>query len=298
MWRAIEAQLSQSLGFSFKILERQQLKRKDIHGSPAQNYYLIGDQDKRYFIKLSARENLEHFQIEADNIELLAKSETLQVSMPICYGHCKDHAFIAYHYYPTKSLAAPNDAQVFGRQLAKLHAWGEQIEFGFDHDNYLEHILQPNQWHKKWASFFAEHRIGWQLQLLKEKNITFGDIDEIISQIRTQLASHQPKPSLLHGNLTPEHLALSVEGPIIFQPASYWGDREYDIAILLQNNEIHPSWLEAYQTQYALPQGYHSRSGLYQTYHLLNQYNQELAMQQEDSTRHQECQQAIDKLFV
>ncbi|WP_411979313.1 fructosamine kinase family protein, partial [Vibrio sp. 378] len=49
--------------------------------------------------------------------------------------------------------------------------WGEQKEFGFDTDNYLGSTLQPNQWHKKWCMFFAEQRIGWQLQLLKEKGI-------------------------------------------------------------------------------------------------------------------------------
>ncbi|MEA7548785.1 fructosamine kinase family protein, partial [Salmonella enterica subsp. enterica serovar Anatum] len=39
---------------------------------------------------------------------------------------------------------------------------------------------QPNTWQRRWSTFFAEQRIGWQLELAAEKGITFGNIDAIV----------------------------------------------------------------------------------------------------------------------
>lgn len=86
---------------------------------------------------------------------------------------------------------------------------------------------------KKWASFFAEKRIGWQLQLAKEKGIIFGDIDSIIRRVQQKLSDHQPQPSLLHGDLWPSNCAAVADGgTVAFDPACYWGDRECDLAML------------------------------------------------------------------
>lgn len=268
MWHGIEQHLRQALGNNFSIEERQKLPLKSLHQA-----YLIQSDQTRIYLKLGLRHQLEHFQTEAEGVRLLKQTQTLTLPDYICDGICKDHAFIAYHYLPSKPLTAPDTAYQFGKQLAQLHQWGEQVEFGLDEDNYLEHLLQPNQWHKKWSTFFADHRIGWQLQLLKEKGLVFTDIEQTVQQVQSLLSSHQPKPSLLHGNLTPEHIALTVTGPSVFQPACYWGDREYDVAILLQNTELNPSWLDGYQSVWPLQQGYRRRLFLYQLYHQLNQCN-------------------------
>lgn len=78
------------------------------------------------------------------------------------------------------------------------------------------------------VNVFAEQRIGWQLELAAEKGIAFGNIDAIVEHIQQRLASHQPQPSLLHGDLWSGNCALGPDGPYIFDPACYWGDRECD----------------------------------------------------------------------
>src|SRR2546429_144916 len=67
---------------------------------------------------------------------------------------------------------------------------------------------QPNTWQRRWSTFFAEQRIGWQLELAAEKGIAFGNIDAIVEHIQQRLASHQPQPSLLHGDLWSGNCAL------------------------------------------------------------------------------------------
>ena len=41
-------------------------------------------------------------------------------------------------------------------------------------------------------NFFAEQRIGWQLQLCKDKGLDFGDIDLIIEKVKHKLSKHNP----------------------------------------------------------------------------------------------------------
>ncbi|MGS9202967.1 fructosamine kinase family protein, partial [Salmonella enterica subsp. enterica serovar Infantis] len=69
-------------------------------------------------------------------------------------------------------------------------------------------------------------------ELAAEKGITFGNIDAIVEHVQQRLASHQPQPSLLHGDLWSATCALGPDGPYIFDPACSWGDRECDLAML------------------------------------------------------------------
>ena len=119
-------------------------------------------------------------------------------------------------------------------------------------------------------AFFAEQRIGWQLELAAEKGIAFGNIDAIVEHIQQRLASHQPQPSLLHGDLWSGNCALGPDGPYIFDPACYWGDRECDLAMLPLHTEQPPQIYDGYQSVSPLPADFLERQPVYQLYTLLN----------------------------
>lgn len=129
---------------------------------------------------------------------------------------------------------------------------------------------QPNTWQRRWSTFFAEQRIGWQLELAAEKGITFGNIDAIVEHVQQRLASHQPQPSLLHGDLWSANCALGPDGPYIFDPACYWGDRECDLAMLPLHTDQPPQIYDGYQSVSPLPLDFLDRQPIYQLYTLLN----------------------------
>lgn len=120
------------------------------------------------------------------------------------------------------------------------------------------------------VDFFAEQRIGWQLELAAEKGLAFGNIDAIVEHIQQRLASHQPQASLLHGDLWSNNCALGPDGPYIFDPACYWGDRECDTAMLPLHPEQPPQIYDGYQSVSPLPAGFLERQPVYQLYTLLN----------------------------
>lgn len=268
MWQAISQQLSDTLMFEYQITEKVKLSGGDISES-----YMINDGEQRYFVKLNDRDFLAKFEVEAESLHLLRETSTLFVPEVVLVGKTKTHSFIILNYLPTKPLEDASNSFKFGQQLARLHLWGEQKEFGFDSDNYIGSTLQPNQWHKKWCVFFAEQRIGWQLQLLKEKGVSLVDIDDFIDVVKQLLANHSPQPSLLHGDLWNGNVALTPAGPISFDPACYWGDRECDLAMTELFGGFQPDFYLGYESVAPLSVGYEERKDIYNLYHVLNHCN-------------------------
>ncbi|EGT5184424.1 fructosamine kinase family protein [Cronobacter sakazakii] len=263
MWHAITRLLNEQLGAG-EISQRTELPGGEIHAA-----WRIDWAGRAIFVKCDDSTLLPCFTAEADQLNLLARSKMVTVPEVLGVGSDREYSFLLLEYLPPKPLDAHN-AFLLGQQLARLHQWSEQPQYGLDYDNHLSTTPQPNAWQRRWASFFAEQRIGWQLELAAEKGMEFGDIDRIVDAVHQQLVSHQPAPSLLHGDLWSGNCALGPDGPYIFDPACYWGDRECDLAMLPLHPEQPPQIYDGYQSVLPLPAGFLERQPLYQLYTLLN----------------------------
>ncbi|MBC8943934.1 fructosamine kinase family protein [Xenorhabdus indica] len=267
MWQTVSRLLNEHFGEA-EIRHQTELSGGDIHRSWSIEY---GEQ--HIFVKSNTKEMLTVFKTEAEQLELLARSKTTRIPEVYGVGHDRSHSFLILEYLPIKPFDAHN-AYCFGQQLARLHQWNEQPKFGFDFDNMLGTTIQPNGWQKRWNQFYAEKRIGWQLQLATDKGMVFGNIDSIVQKISDKLHSHQPEPSLLHGDLWPTNCAsLNNNCAVAFDPACYWGDRECDLAMLPFYPELPLQVLDGYQSVWPLPSGFIERQPLYQLYYLLNRCN-------------------------
>ncbi len=263
MWHAISTMLAEHFDRD-EIHERRQLPGGELHSAW---YIRYGNQP--LFIKSDTRELLQKFTSEADQLGLLARSNTVRVPKVFGVGSSRDESFLILEYIQERPFDA-HGAYCFGQQLARLHRWSEQPQFGLDFDNDLSTVTQPNAWQRRWSSFYAEQRIGWILQLAAEQGLTFGNIDNIIELIATRLYDHQPQPSLLHGDLWPDNCANSDQGAFLYDPACYWGDRECDLAMLPLCNTLLPQIYDGYQSVWPLDKGFIERQPIYQLYYLLN----------------------------
>ncbi|RYU46425.1 fructosamine kinase family protein [Aliivibrio finisterrensis] len=264
MWQAIAKQISDVTGRPFTISERE-----IITGGEINDCYMISDGSQRYFVKINERAELPIFETEIESLNQLGQSDHIFVPSPLHVGTTKDHAFLVLNFLPTKPMDKQTSFEL-GVSLANHHLWGDQVEYGFDCDNYLGNVLQVNTWHRKWACFFAEQRIGWQLQLLHEKGMEFGDIETLVKNTKNILHNHQPKPALLHGDFWHGNIALSVKGPISYDPASYWGDPECDLAMAELFGGFQDSFFDGYQSITPISNGFETRQHLYNLYYILN----------------------------
>ena len=88
------------------------------------------------------------------------------------------------------------------------------------------------------------------------------------------LAGHQPRASLLHGDLWGGNWLASAAGePVLFDPAVYYGDRETDLAMTRLFGGFGAAFYGAYLAVAPLPQGAALRNELYSLYHVLNHAN-------------------------
>jgi fructosamine-3-kinase len=162
-------------------------------------------------------------------------------------------------------LKRNGDWTALAQMLAKLHRTTGP-RFGWHRDNYIGATPQINKWHDEWATFFIECRMQPQLDLARKNGYP-------IKFSSSLLKDHHPQPSLLHGDLWSGNAGFIEEGPVIFDPAAYYGDREADLAMTELFGGFPREFYAAYRKAYPLDAGYGQRKHLYNLYHLLNHLN-------------------------
>ncbi|WP_440055967.1 fructosamine kinase family protein [Pseudoalteromonas sp. T1lg65] len=265
MWNRVNQQISESLNMPFELSSKQALSS---YGS--KKLYKISDSSHSFLVKVAPLSALERFECEAENRSKLIRDSDFLIADTVTVGTSTEFCFIVLEWLCLES--GNEDWKTCGELLAKLHLRHEQQMFGLDEDNYIHELPQPNQWHKKWETFFAEERVGWQLQLLAEKGVHLVDIDNFIEQLKSMLP-HHTSPSLVHGNFWRGNVAFSQGKPVLFSPACYYGDREIDIATAQAFTELPKDFLEGYESVYPLAENYQDRFEVYQLYPVLVQAN-------------------------
>ena len=140
--------------------------------------------------------------------------------------------------------------------------------FGWSRDNYIGSTPQANGWCDDWAEFWRERRLRPQLELAARKGFNLGRIDPV-----PVLQNHKPQPALLHGDLWSGNAGFTADGPVVLDPAVYYGDREADLAMTELFGGFPREFYDAYNKAWPLESGYPRRKHLYNLYHLLNHLN-------------------------
>ncbi|WDE09603.1 fructosamine kinase family protein [Thalassomonas haliotis] len=267
MWQSIGQAIASETGQSFSIKDKKPISGGDINLA-----FKVYDEEHSYFIKLNDKSRLSHFEAEAYSLGQLKAMQTFITPQCIALGTTLDKSYIVLSHIDFCNDNAALWYQL-GQQLAQMHKNSSHGQFGWQYDNYLGNTRQPNDWQSNWRSFFAEQRIGWQLQLLSERSVYMGDIEHIIDMCHNGLAHHQVKPSLVHGDLWQGNIGFCAQGPVIFDPACYYGDREVDIAMSELFGQFPGEFYRGYQELYPLSEGYERRKNIYNFYHILNHAN-------------------------
>lgn len=167
------------------------------------------------------------------------------------------------------------DWQRLGEGLAKLHQVTSD-QFGFSEDNFIGLNPQPNPSSKNWGEFFFTHRLLFQTSLIQEhklKSQLLNDLEAHKQKLIDFLNAHNPKPSLLHGDLWSGNIMFDASGPWLIDPAVYYGDKECDLAMTKMFGGFSSEFYSAYYSLSPLPDHHEKRFIIYNLYHYLNHYN-------------------------
>ncbi len=242
-------------------------------GSINEAYRLEGKDGTRYFLKLNDARHHAMFVAEVVGLDAIAATNTVRVPRPVAHGIAGSQGYLVLEHL---ELSSRGDARLLGEQLAALHRCSNQ-RFGFHQGNFIGTTVQPNAWMDDWIEFWREQRLGFQLRLAA-KNGYGGQLQSLGERLQEALPvffeGYAPQPSLLHGDLWSGNHAFLADGtPAIFDPATYYGDRECDLAMTELFGGYSTDFYAAYRDAWPLDAGYATRRDLYNLYHILNHAN-------------------------
>jgi fructosamine-3-kinase len=234
----------------------------------------LEDDRRSFFVKLNSAGLLDMFAAEAEGLREMADTRSIRVPEPICHGTADGQAFLVLEHIAMGRPGRDAAAEA-GRQLAAMHR-GEGERFGWHRDNTIGSTPQPNPPSASWSAFWRDQRLGFQLRLAARNG--FGgrlqSRGERLLGCCAALLHHDPRPSLLHGDLWGGNLGYDGAGhPVVYDPAVYYGDREADLAMTELFGGFSGAFYAAYREAWPLAPGYEVRKTLYNLYHVLNHLN-------------------------
>lgn len=237
------------------------------------SYRLEGVDGTHYFLKLNHARHHPMMRAEAAGLTAIAASRTVRVPQFIAHGIAQEYSFLLLEHL---TLGSRGHADRLGEQLAALHRC-HSPQFGWSEDNFIGTTPQPNATATDWIHFWREQRLGFQLRLA-QANGHHGALlsagERLLESLPAFFSGYVPQPSLLHGDLwSGNHGYLGDGSPVIFDPATYFGDRECDIAMTELFGGYPAAFHAAYRAAWPLDAGYATRRELYNLYHLLNHAN-------------------------
>ena len=246
-----------------------------VGGGCINRAFRVSDHNRRYFIKLNDAAKAEMFVAEAEALMAMQATATVRVPAPVCWGSAGDAAYLVQEYLEF-GPSSESSAVALGKQLAQMHNHTSDF-YGWHRDNTIGSTPQINKINDNWLHFWREQRLNYQLRLVAQHG--FGGSlqrkgERLSDALALVLADHNPSPALVHGDLwSGNHATLHDGQPVIFDPASYYGDRETDLAMTELFGGFSPRFYAAYRENFPLDHGYRLRKTLYNLYHILNHVN-------------------------
>ena len=272
MWQSISDQISAAIGAAFNLESRRVVAGGSINAA-----YVISGGRQSYFVKTNSAQRVDMFEAERDGLGEIAGSNTIKVPQVICVGIEGSQSYIVMENLDihggqgggSKSLSQ------LGIDLANMHRCTKE-QYGWYRNNTIGSTPQINDQRSSWVDFYREHRLGYQYRLAAEggckKLEKHGEL--LMSKLNDFFSDYYPPASLLHGDLWSGNYAIDTQGvPVIFDPATYYGDREADIAMTELFGGFPQQFYTAYNDAYPIDVGYKTRKILYNLYHILNHFN-------------------------
>jgi len=220
------------------------------------------------------------FAAEAHGLDLLRTAGALRVPAVYLYAASEPNcpAFIAMEWIDTAQGAERRAAgAALGVGLAAQHRCSAAA-YGLDQNNYCGATPQPNEWRDSWIGFYGEQRLGTQLALAARQGrmptARRQRLERLIAQLDRWIDERAVMPALLHGDLWGGNwLVADGATPVLIDPATYYGDREADLAMCHLFGGFPAAFFAAYDEAWPPAPGRDERIPLYQLYHLLNHLN-------------------------
>uniref|UniRef100_A0A8R1TND9 protein-ribulosamine 3-kinase n=2 Tax=Onchocerca TaxID=6281 RepID=A0A8R1TND9_ONCVO len=248
------------------------------------------------FVKFNDNEKAqEMFDGEFASLQALLDTNTIRVPKPIKRFSIGNDCCLAMEFL---DMRGPSDSEKLGTNIARLHLHNKSLmeackkvqstigdndkqpkpieKFGFHILTYSGYCPLINDWSDNWVEFYSQNRLKKVIDIIVERT---GDRDlltlwpELVRKIPDYFKDCDIYPCLLHGDLWSGNYSYTKDGPVIFDPASFYGHSEYEFGILTMFGGFDRAFHTAYHKMIPQTKGFTQRVLLYQLFHHLNHWN-------------------------
>ena len=227
----------------------------------------------RFFVKWNEQGPADLFVREAESLQELSNACTL-LQIPQVIVAQEDPALLVTTFLDPADGSRTDQDETLGRGIAELHRYTND-RYGFYHTNYCGATPQDNRWNTDWVDFFGRQRIGHLVELIAQRRGWSSAEHQLYERLQERLPqwiSHHPAPALNHGDLWSGNYLYAAPGPALIDPACYYADREFDLALMAMFGGYAARVWDAYREAFPPEAGWRDRQDLYMLYHYLNHY--------------------------
>ena len=231
---------------------------------------------KKVFAKSNHIDNINMFKFERECLlvlERFANESYICIPKPLDLISYKNISILFLEWIDIKQ----SQQNLLGKGLALLHKSSTEENnqnFGWEKEGFIGSNIQISGWDSDWGKFFVNYRLRPQLIKAATWGIRVEDYEDILLYLSSYLNNHNPSASLVHGDLWSGNCGSTTNGlGSLYDPASYWSDREVDIAMTKLFGSFNREFYTGYEEIWPLDKFSKDRTEIYNLYHLLNHAN-------------------------
>ena len=231
---------------------------------------------KKVFAKSNNIHNINMFKFERECLLVLKRFSNesyICIPKPLDLTIYQNISIFFLEWFDIKQ----SQQSLLGEGLALLHKSSSEENnknFGWEEHGFIGSNSQIKGWDSNWGTFFVNYRLRPQLKQAGKWGLKAEDYEDVLLYLSSYLNNHHPVASLVHGDLWSGNCGNSLNGlGVLYDPASYWGDREVDISMTKLFGNFSKEFYEGYEKIWPLNICSKNRTEIYNLYHLLNHAN-------------------------
>ncbi|KAI4522882.1 Ketosamine-3-kinase [Schizophyllum commune Loenen D] len=247
----------------------------EFHGSLPK---ISSSNGKDYFAKVGSPSEAEQFEGEAQSLLALGQGCPGLVPKIFAHGVTDGRPYFVSEYKNIGSLTEGAGIRLGELMGTKLHRHtSPNGQFGFEVPTYCGATRMRNGWFPTWEELYND-KIGELLDALKGQRS--GELVSKGEQVRKTvipklLGPLKIEPVILHGDLWSGNAGTdrNTGEPAIFDPSSFYGHNEFDLAIARVFGGFPRSFYATYHKHFPKAEPvdqYELRMELYEMFHYLN----------------------------
>ncbi|PNZ70079.1 fructosamine kinase family protein [Staphylococcus croceilyticus] len=239
-----------------------------VSGGDVNEAFKVTTQDDTYFLLVQRNRDKSFYAAEIAGLNAFEEADVTAPRV-IANGEINGDAYLILSYLDEGTSGSQRE---LGQLVAKMHSQQQSDgQFGFDLPHEGGDISFDNSWSDSWIEIFVERRMDHLRDELMRKGLWNEEDNKVYEQVRTvminELEAHRSKPSLLHGDLWGGNYMFLKDGrPALFDPAPFYGDREFDLGITTVFGGFTQEFYDEYEKHYPSGKGARKRLEFYRLY--------------------------------